>query len=314
MLLVLSRFCANHLSKKFFSLFLVCVTAWGYSDPSIIAHRGGSQNFPENTLLAFEKSLEMGCDGIELDVQVTKDGIVVVYHPDDLKQRTNGSGPISAYKWEEISSLNAGYNFNDESGCSFRNLNLKIPKLEEVLSKFPDILIIVDMKSLPAENLVNALVDAISERESSRIIFYSTNSEHVDLLLALKPHWKTFEKRDITRQRLLELNQCHRSELPLTSPWIGFELKRTMTVMENFSLGKGVSSVDFYLWKPETVSYLKNLNPKAFVVLFGINKKEDWNQAISLSVDAVYTDNPFELLRLKNSTNTAHQILRSIKL
>lgn len=283
--------------------FIICfllIAASASALPSVIAHRGGGQNFPENTILSFSKSLEMGCDALELDVQVTKDGVVVVYHPDDLKQWTNGSGSISEHHWEEIADLDAGYHFKIEQNYPFRNLNLKIPTLEEVLDKFSKALIIVDMKSLPAEALVNALIKTISDEESTRLIFYSTNSEHLDLLSQHKPYWKTFEKRDTTRQRLLELNQTGQSELSLASNWIGFELKRKMVVTETFALGKGTSTVEFHLWSPKTISHLKKLNPNVSLILFGINKKDEWDQAVDLDVDAVYTDNPYEILKLKN--------------
>ena len=270
-----------------------------YALPWVIAHRGGGQNFPENTLLSFSKSLQMGCDATELDVQVSKDGVVVVYHPDDLKQWTNGSGKISEHNWKELSNLNSGYNFKSEDMYPFRNLNLKIPKLEEVLNSFPKSLIIIDMKSLPAESLVNALIQTISDEESTRLIFYSTNSEHLELLAHHKPHWRAFEKRDITRQRLLDLNQTGRSEISLASNWVGFELKRKMMVTETFALGKGTSTVEFHLWSSEVIFYLKGLNPKVSLILFGINNKEEWNKAVSLGVDAIYTDNPYEILKLK---------------
>lgn len=289
----------NKVTLNLFICFLF-ITSSAYALPSVIAHRGGGQNFPENTLLSFSKSLEMGCDALELDVQVTKDGVVVVYHPDDLKQWTNGSGSISEYNWEEIAHLNAGYNFKLEESYPFRNLNLKIPKLEEVLNEFPKTLIIIDMKSLPAEPLVTALIETISDEDSTRLIFYSTNSEHLELLSRSKPYWKTFEKRDITRQRLLDLNQTGQSELSLISNWIGFELKRKMLVVENFALGKGTSSVEFHLWSPEVISYLRQLNPSVSLILFGINKKDEWNQAVNLGVDAIYTDNPCGVLKFKN--------------
>lgn len=176
-----------------------------------------------------------------------------------------------------------------------------IPKLEEVLEQFPKTLIIIDLKSLPAEALVHALIRTISDEESTRLLFYSTNSEHLELLSHYKPHWRTFEKRDITRQRLLEFNQMGRSELPLASPWIGFELKRKMTVTESFALGKGTSTVEFHLWSPSVISYLRNKNPNVSLVLFGINSREEWEQAVNLDVDAVYTDNPEEILNLKRS-------------
>lgn len=293
----------NIFNKIMLNLFIcfLCITSSAYGLPWVIAHRGGGQNFPENTILSFTKSLEIGCDALELDVQVTKDGVVVIYHPDDLKQWTNGSGSISEHSWEEIANLNAGYNFKLEGTYPFRNLNLKIPKLEEVLEKFPKTLLIIDMKSLPAETLVNALIQTISDEESTRLIFYSTNSEHLELLSEHKPYWKTFEKRDITRQRLLDLNQSGQSELSLTSNWIGFELKRKMMVTETFALGKGTSMVEFHLWQPEVVAYLKELNPKVSLTLFGINKQDEWNQAVSLGIDAIYTDNPYEILKIKNA-------------
>ena len=275
------------------------ITSSIYAVPCVIAHRGGGHNFPENTLLAFAKSLEMGCEALELDVQVTKDGVVVVYHPEDLKQLTNGSGRISNHLWEEIADLNAGYHFKPEEGYPFRNLNLKIPKLEDVLCTFPQTLLIIDMKSLPAEPLVRALINTISDKESARLIFYSTNSEHLALLSQLKPLWRIFDQRDRTCQRLLELNQTGRSELPLTSNWVGFELKRKMAVTETFALGQGTSTVEFHLWHPETISYLKMLNPNVFLILFGINKKEEWEAALSLGVDAIYTDNPTAIFKFK---------------
>lgn len=260
----------------------------------------GGGNFPENTVLAFSKSLDMGCDALELDVQVSKDGVVVVYHPEDLKQWTNGSGKISDHNWQDIADLNAGYHFKPEEGYPFRALDLKIPKLEEVLKMFPTTLLIIDMKSLPSESLVNALIDTISDEESARLIFYSTNADHLELLSHFKPHWRTFENRDYTRQRLLDLNQTGHSTLPLTSHWIGFELKRKMTVTEKFALGQGTSTVEFYLWRPDVIAHLKELNPNAFLVLFGINKKEEWEAALNLGVDAIYTDNPSMILKLKN--------------
>lgn len=302
----------NKATVKFFICFLF-VASSAYALPWVIAHRGGGQNFPENTLLSFSKSLEIGCDALELDVQVTKDGVVVVYHPDDLKQWTNGSGSISEYEWEEIANFNAGFNFKLKETYPFRDQNLKIPKLEEVLDRFPKTLIIIDMKSLPAETLVNALIQTISDEESTRLIFYSTNSEHLELLSHRKPYWKTFEQRDVTRQRLLDLNQTGQSELSLTSNWMGFELKRKMMVIETFALGKGTSMVEFHLWHPKIIPYLKGMNPNVCLILFGINRKEEWDQAVSLCVDAIYTDNPYEILKLKNAFQIADESIISLE-
>lgn len=96
----------NYVTRLIACLLLVTSSAGAL--PLVVAHRGGGQNFPENTLFAFSRCVEMGCDALELDVQVTKDGIVVVYHPNDLSQWTEGSGPVAEHTWSEIASLNIG--------------------------------------------------------------------------------------------------------------------------------------------------------------------------------------------------------------
>ena len=60
----------------------------------IFAHRGYRAKYPENTLLAFRKAIETGCYGIELDVQLSKDGEIVIIHDEDVDRTTNGSGAV----------------------------------------------------------------------------------------------------------------------------------------------------------------------------------------------------------------------------
>lgn len=66
------------------------------------AHRGFSGKYPENTMLAFEKALEAGCDGIELDVQLSKDGVVMILHDESLKRTTGAGGYIWQYTKNEL--------------------------------------------------------------------------------------------------------------------------------------------------------------------------------------------------------------------
>lgn len=73
----------------------------------VIAHRGYSGRYPENTMLAFKKAVEAGCDEIELDVQLTKDGVVVVFHDEKIDRTTDGSGLIKDYTYEELKKFNA---------------------------------------------------------------------------------------------------------------------------------------------------------------------------------------------------------------
>ncbi|MDE0432072.1 MAG: glycerophosphodiester phosphodiesterase family protein [Caldilineaceae bacterium] len=83
------------------------------SQPLIFAHRGASAVAPENTLPAFTKALEMGADGIELDVQATAEGELVVLHDFNLEGTTTGRGRIRKHTLAQLSDLDAGIRFND---------------------------------------------------------------------------------------------------------------------------------------------------------------------------------------------------------
>lgn len=92
----------------------------------IYAHRGFSATYPENTMVAFQKAAENGADGIELDVQFTKDGEIVVIHDPKVDRTTNGKGYVKDYLLKDIRRLNA----NNQN----KNINTAtIPTLDEVL-------------------------------------------------------------------------------------------------------------------------------------------------------------------------------------
>ena len=106
------------------------------------AHRGASGYAPENTLDAFQKAIDMGADGIELDVQLTKDGKVVVVHDEVIDRVSDGSGLVQDYTYEELKK----FNFNKIHPEYDRE---QIPTLEEVyrLIKPTDLVINVEMKT-----------------------------------------------------------------------------------------------------------------------------------------------------------------------
>lgn len=93
----------------------------------IIAHRGASAYYPENTMIAFEKAVEMGAEMIELDVMMSKDGVAIVFHDAKLDQHTNGSSYVKNYTLKELKKLDAGSWFDSEFS------DQKIPTLEDVL-------------------------------------------------------------------------------------------------------------------------------------------------------------------------------------
>ena len=72
----------------------------------VYAHRGYSGKYPENTMLAFKEAAKTGCDGIELDVQLTKDGKVVVIHDEAVDRTTDGSGKVKDFTYREMARIN----------------------------------------------------------------------------------------------------------------------------------------------------------------------------------------------------------------
>ena len=97
-----------------------------YSFPWIIAHRGFSSEYPENTLVAFKAALDCGVPMIELDVTLSRDRKLIVIHDDDLERTTNGQGPVNQHTLAELKKLDAGGWFHS------RFAGERLPELAEV--------------------------------------------------------------------------------------------------------------------------------------------------------------------------------------
>lgn len=98
--------------------------------PLSVAHRGDSLNYPENTRLAVEEAIALGVDMIECDVNITRDGALLMMHDWSLDRTTTGGGPVSAATLAEIQSLDAGVKFRPEFA------GVRVPTTEETLLLF----------------------------------------------------------------------------------------------------------------------------------------------------------------------------------
>src|SRR5688572_11152557 len=147
---------------------LLPASAWGADNPWLtarvlnIAHQGGEDEFPSNTLYAFKRAVRAGADMIELDVGVTRDGRVVVSHDTTLDRTTNGRGTIASHTLAQIRRLDGAYWFaggGDEAYAhdrrrsayrwrgiatgrrkpppGFRRSDFRVPTLRAVLKAFP---------------------------------------------------------------------------------------------------------------------------------------------------------------------------------
>ncbi|MGE7879873.1 glycerophosphodiester phosphodiesterase [Peribacillus muralis] len=93
----------------------------------IFAHRGSAGTHPENTMSAFREAARVGADGIETDVQLSKDGEVIIMHDERLDRTTNASGYVKDWTLQELKTVHASFGFKGKWGKE------KIPTLEELL-------------------------------------------------------------------------------------------------------------------------------------------------------------------------------------
>lgn len=112
------------------------------------AHQGGGLLAPENTLSAFDRGASYNPDALELDIQMTRDGEIVVIHDPTVDRTTDGHAAVSALTLEELRRLDAGYHFTPDGGRSFpfRGRGVTVPTLREVFERFPTKLINIDLK------------------------------------------------------------------------------------------------------------------------------------------------------------------------
>jgi glycerophosphoryl diester phosphodiesterase len=114
--------------------------------PLIFAHRGGCALGPENTLAAFDLGLRAGADGLELDVHLSADGLPVVHHDATLDRTTSHTGPLAARTAAELARVDAGCRFVRDGEFPFRRQGVGIPLLRDVLLRYRDVPIVIEMK------------------------------------------------------------------------------------------------------------------------------------------------------------------------
>ncbi len=132
-------------------------SSWWRSDrPLVFGHRGASKVAPENTFAAFSAAAEAGADGIELDVHLSADGILVVSHNARVDKTTDGAGYINDLPLAELRSLDAGSHFGSEFAGE------RLPILEEVLDTFCGKLL-VDIELKPQVRPGPDLAERVSE-------------------------------------------------------------------------------------------------------------------------------------------------------
>lgn len=241
------------------------------SDTLVIAHRGDSKNAPENTISSFKKAIDIGSDGIELDVQLSKDGHLVVIHDERVDRTTDGIGYVKDFTLNELKRLNAGNKFDKKYS------NEKIPTLYEVFeligSKY--ILLNIEIKS----GIV--LYPGIEEKLVSSIFEYGFQDR---VLLSSFNHYSVKQVKELEpRLKIGLLYECG-----LVEPW--HIAKR----MHAYSLHPFYFNII-----PEVVEGCKKNDVKLFP--WTVNDHDHMEMMLKMGLDAIITNDPQQLINLKSN-------------
>ncbi len=115
--------------------------------PWVIAHGGAKKLWPENSMLAFEGSVQLGVDVLEIDMTITKDDILVCHHDNAIDRMSDGEGELGEYSYEELLVFNFGEGFEDlEGSYPYLEDTVRICKLEDVFGRYPDLYYTVEIK------------------------------------------------------------------------------------------------------------------------------------------------------------------------
>lgn len=169
----------------------------GVKAPMHISHRGGAALMPENTLVAFENAVRLyRTDMLEIDVQATKDGEIVVHHDLMVDRCTDGTGPVAAYTFAELSKLDAAFHFTPNDGATFplRGSGVQVPRLVDVLRLFPKLRFNIELKTADA---LGGFVELLKKEGAiGRVCCGSEHDEIAEELSAALPDALMFYPRN----------------------------------------------------------------------------------------------------------------------
>lgn len=173
--------------------------------PLLFAHRGGSGIAPENTLAAFDGAVRLGVDGLELDVRFSRDRLVVVHHDASLARTTDRTGPVSSLSADELARVDAGWHFRPggpDAPATFRGQGWGVPTLKDVLRRYRDARVIVELKLNEPALARAVLADVRAATADDRVCLASFGRRVMQEARRLAPHVATSAAREEVRWAL----------------------------------------------------------------------------------------------------------------
>jgi len=141
--------------------------------PRLFAHRGSGLLAPENTQVAFDLALRYQADVLETDVRLSKDGIVIVTHDENLQRTTNGSGLVRDYTASELKLLDATHGFTGLDNLPYDGPPVSLLTLDELFDLYPNVGINIDIKDKQpeaADVLAKTILDRCNDEQLQRWI------------------------------------------------------------------------------------------------------------------------------------------------
>ena len=172
------------------------------SRPLVFAHRGGSALAPENTLPAFANALALGADGVELDVQLTKDGVVIVHHDSHLDRTTDATGPVQDRTAAELGHVDAGARFAGDGSYRFRGRGIAVPTFADVLAQCSGTRLIVELKGASPVLARATLAEVRRAAALDRVCIGGFDGAGLRLVRASEPTMATSASREEVRWAL----------------------------------------------------------------------------------------------------------------
>lgn len=179
--------------------------------PLVYAHRGGAALRPENTIAAFDHGLSLGADGLEFDVRLSRDGVVVVHHDATLERTTNGRGSLAACTADELARADAAHWFTpadrarskaEAIAYPHRGQGHGIPRLQQVLSRYPGVPLIIEMKLNDPELARRTIQEIRAARAQDRVALGSFGWRVLRTARTLEPAIPTGASREEVRLAL----------------------------------------------------------------------------------------------------------------
>lgn len=252
--------------------------------PRVVAHRGDSHHYPENTIEAFTSAVKMGIDVIETDVHLTRDGHVVIWHDPTLDRNTDGTGKVEDHTLEALKRLDAGFTFTQDGGSTFpfRGKGICMATLAEALEACPGQRFNVDLKSKNPE-IVHAFNKIITEHGAEdRVLCASFHMNNLRLMRKLNPRIIT----SVTTMEVVPL--LFRQKLGILPKNLGMD--RTL-----------VFQVPVKQWGIQVITpdFIEAFHKRgAIIQVWTINDSTLMRSLFSMGVDSIMTDDPGTVIRV----------------